>query len=420
MDWKTICATARISLGEGATSFFTEQNMRLVGANIQSELSKESKCMSSSGEMRIIPVAVVSQANIVLTGAGTPIIDGYDLAADELILANAQTLVSSNGIYKWAAGAWTRYTEFDTTADQNYDTYCLVRNGTVYADTKWKLTTKAATMGVNLLKFTQKVEPLWTYDLPSNFIEFSEVKNNGMPLDQLTLPPSVQNYPSGNVGEFFMDGFQIGLYPCPSQFTRLTYSYVRTTAICAFRFYFDLDLTGVTANACSISVSASNVVIKAIAATGTSNTVSIPFTTNTTVGAMVDYINTTTRGTTPYQGVTAILCDECPYDTLITLLDPIYVAEDCYGVEKEKYIFLKTEIPVEAHKVLQAGIIATMKMRDRENNSYILAQSRFDKLKADFVGKYQKRNISERLDGLNRRSRGNPMYNDGHLVIRIP
>ncbi len=74
-------------------------------------------------------VKAASTANIAaLTGTGT--FDGTALVAGDLILVKNQTTASQNGVYKIAAGAWTKIGQ---------PTDVFVTNGTIAANTRFVL-----------------------------------------------------------------------------------------------------------------------------------------------------------------------------------------------------------------------------------------------------------------------------------------
>lgn len=97
---------------------------------------------------------VATTANITLSGTQT--IDGIAVAAGERVLVKNQSTASQNGIYVVAAGAWTRATDFDATADLADGAFVFVEEGTANADTGWVLSTDGAiTVGTTALTFVQ-------------------------------------------------------------------------------------------------------------------------------------------------------------------------------------------------------------------------------------------------------------------------
>lgn len=94
----------------------------------------------------LTPAACVSVTNqSSLSGLLT--IDGYTLAAGDLVLLTGQSTTSQNGLWAAASGAWTRPTEFATGISVQ-GRVCAVLNGTTYANTMWVLDT--ATAGVTI------------------------------------------------------------------------------------------------------------------------------------------------------------------------------------------------------------------------------------------------------------------------------
>lgn len=89
-------------------------------------------------------VTVVATSNQTLSG--TPTIDGQATAVGSLILLIAQTTGSENGPWVAAAGAWTRptwYPSGGTTQAFQFIT-ALVRLGTTYQGSTWRMTTGGA------------------------------------------------------------------------------------------------------------------------------------------------------------------------------------------------------------------------------------------------------------------------------------
>lgn len=99
-------------------------------------------------------VRVATTANITLSGLQT--IDGVTVVAGDRVLVKNQTTASQNGIYVAAAGAWSRATDADASADVTAGMYAFVSEGTTQADSGWVLTTNdAITLGTTALNFTQ-------------------------------------------------------------------------------------------------------------------------------------------------------------------------------------------------------------------------------------------------------------------------
>jgi hypothetical protein len=91
-------------------------------------------------------VKAATTANITLSGAQT--IDGISCVATDRVLVKNQTTLSQNGIYVVAAGAWTRATDMDVTAEfQN--AVVSVDQGTTNADTSWRQATDNVSVGTS-------------------------------------------------------------------------------------------------------------------------------------------------------------------------------------------------------------------------------------------------------------------------------
>ena len=84
-------------------------------------------------------VRVVSTSNITLSGLQT--IDGVLLVDGDRVLVNGQTTASENGYYSASAGAWSRTTDADTSAEVKSGMFTFVTEGTTYQDTGWVLST---------------------------------------------------------------------------------------------------------------------------------------------------------------------------------------------------------------------------------------------------------------------------------------
>ncbi len=99
-------------------------------------------------------VRAASTANLTLSATQT--VDGVALSANDRILVKNQTTGSDNGIYLVSAGAWTRTTDADISAEVTSGMYTFVEEGTTQASQGWLLTTTGAiTLGTTALVFTQ-------------------------------------------------------------------------------------------------------------------------------------------------------------------------------------------------------------------------------------------------------------------------
>ena len=88
------------------------------------------------------PVRVATTANITLSGTQT--IDGVAVVAGDRVLAKNQTTASGNGIWVVAAGAWTRPTDFNTSALAQVGSVVKVQFGTIQAGMEYQLLTGGA------------------------------------------------------------------------------------------------------------------------------------------------------------------------------------------------------------------------------------------------------------------------------------
>lgn len=99
-------------------------------------------------------VRVATTANITLSGLQT--IDGVTLVANDSVLVKDQTTGTQNGIYLAQSGAWTRRADADANAEVTAGLSVMVTEGTLYADSQWRLTTNdTITIGTTSLTFAQ-------------------------------------------------------------------------------------------------------------------------------------------------------------------------------------------------------------------------------------------------------------------------
>ena len=101
-------------------------------------------------------VRVATTANITLSGTQT--IDTVSVVAGNRVLVKDQTTPSQNGIYVVAAGAWTRATDFDSTAEVTTGAFTFVEEGSANKNTGWVLSTTGTitvgTTGIVFVKFS--------------------------------------------------------------------------------------------------------------------------------------------------------------------------------------------------------------------------------------------------------------------------
>ena len=99
-------------------------------------------------------VRVATTENITLSGTQT--IDGISVIAGDRILVKDQSTSSANGIYDVAAGAWSRSSDADISAEVTTGMFTFVSEGTVNADSGYVLTTDdTITLGSTSLTFVQ-------------------------------------------------------------------------------------------------------------------------------------------------------------------------------------------------------------------------------------------------------------------------
>lgn len=99
-------------------------------------------------------VRAATTANISLTGEQT--IDGVSVVAGNRVLVKDQSTGADNGIYVAAAGAWSRATDADASAEVPAGIAMFVSEGTANGDKSFVLTTNAPiTLGTTSLTFSQ-------------------------------------------------------------------------------------------------------------------------------------------------------------------------------------------------------------------------------------------------------------------------
>lgn len=97
---------------------------------VQSELAKLDHKQS---------VRVATTGNITLSATQT--IDGITVAVGDRVLVKNQTTALQNGIYVVSDSAWTRSADANISAEVTPGLEVAVEQGTLLADTRWKLTT---------------------------------------------------------------------------------------------------------------------------------------------------------------------------------------------------------------------------------------------------------------------------------------
>jgi len=108
-------------------------------------------------------VRVITVTDIANLSGGAPSqVDGVSLSAGNRVLVTAQDPGSENGIYEvdvvgtGSNGTWIRSLDTNATGELQAGTIVMVTEGTVYADTQWKLTTNnPIIIGTTALTFEQ-------------------------------------------------------------------------------------------------------------------------------------------------------------------------------------------------------------------------------------------------------------------------
>jgi hypothetical protein len=105
---------------------------------------------------------VVTTTNVTLAGGAPAVVDGVTLVTNDRVLVTGQTTGSQNGLYfvttagTGSNGTWARTSDGDTNGEIEAGMIIMVTEGSIYADTQWKLITdNPITIGVTALVFTQ-------------------------------------------------------------------------------------------------------------------------------------------------------------------------------------------------------------------------------------------------------------------------
>jgi hypothetical protein len=128
------------------------------------------------------PVKAATTGNITLSGTQT--VDGVSLVASDRVLVKDQSTGSANGIYVVSAGAWSRATDADSSAELDSATV-MVQQGTANGDKAFTQTANAPTVGTTSLVWTQ-VGGGNSYAADGNGLELSGVTFS-LELDGTTL-----------------------------------------------------------------------------------------------------------------------------------------------------------------------------------------------------------------------------------------
>lgn len=104
----------------------------------------------------------VTVTNVTLTGGAPAVVDGVALVANDRVLVTGQTTGSQNGLYyvtivgTGSNGTWVRTSDGDANGEIEAGMIIMVTEGSIYADTQWKLITdNPINIGSTALVFTQ-------------------------------------------------------------------------------------------------------------------------------------------------------------------------------------------------------------------------------------------------------------------------
>ena len=105
---------------------------------------------------------VVTVTNVTLAGGAPTVVDGVTLVANDRVLVTGQTTGSQNGLYyvvtvgTGSNGTWARTADGDANGEIEAGMIIMVTEGSIYADTQWKLITdNPINIGSTALVFTQ-------------------------------------------------------------------------------------------------------------------------------------------------------------------------------------------------------------------------------------------------------------------------
>jgi hypothetical protein len=157
-DFDTQVRTSRLDQMALPTASVALNNQKITGlATPTADTDAATKAYVDAARSGLDPkdsVRAATTANITLSGTQT--IDGVSVVAGNRVLVKNQSTASANGIYVVAAGAWSRATDADTSAEVTAGMFCFVAEGTTNADTGWVLTTNdTITLGTTALDFVQ-------------------------------------------------------------------------------------------------------------------------------------------------------------------------------------------------------------------------------------------------------------------------
>jgi len=147
---------------------------------------------------------VVTVVNITLTGGAPNQVDGVNLSINDRILVTGQSTLSQNGVYyvttlgSGSNGTWSRSLDTNNTGEILTGTIVMVTEGTIYADTQWKLITD----GIIDVGVTDQV---WTQNYSANSI--SSGNSNVVVLSNANV--LISSAGTANVVDVFGTGIKI-------------------------------------------------------------------------------------------------------------------------------------------------------------------------------------------------------------------
>jgi hypothetical protein len=105
---------------------------------------------------------VVTVTNVTLSGGAPTPVDGVNLSVGDRVLVTGQSTGNQNGLYvvqtvgTGSSGTWVRTSDGNETGEIEAGMIVMVTEGTIYADTQWKLITDdPIVIGTTALTFTQ-------------------------------------------------------------------------------------------------------------------------------------------------------------------------------------------------------------------------------------------------------------------------
>lgn len=101
------------------------------------------------------PCAVATLVDMTNTMTGLPVIDGYQLLANDRVCVRANTNQITNGIMNSQLGAWTRAIDFAFNSGVVTGTQVLINNGATFANVVLRVTTlDPIVVGSSLITFS--------------------------------------------------------------------------------------------------------------------------------------------------------------------------------------------------------------------------------------------------------------------------